>query len=252
MGNRSAARQATTSTVPNAAPIAETGPDWRVAVALGVMLLVVALTVSIFIPYPTPFQYSVFRVLLALAAAGVVVVLPGALYARLEGAGAVVAASGAIAAFVIVFFWIPTTKIALTPPSTATTFEFNASSFSRQQNVFVDNREPCRAGMVYNASDVPRPNLVQYDFEVEAAGPYRLLVEYAALDSRPVNIELNGTLIAQGALSATTGGWCNSDAQRAPVANVQLKKGKNVLVIRRESVFPHLAKIRFEPVERRQ
>ena len=70
----------------------------------GVVFLSLMLILAIFFPSPTPFQYTVFRITLALAAAGVGALVPGMLNARVGG---VVKAGGAMAVFVVVFFFSP-------------------------------------------------------------------------------------------------------------------------------------------------
>lgn len=70
----------------------------------GVMFLVAILVLAIFFPNPTPFQYTVFRVVLSLAAAGFATMIPGFLEVRL---GNWLRATGAIAIFVIVYLVNP-------------------------------------------------------------------------------------------------------------------------------------------------
>ncbi|MDV3458381.1 hypothetical protein RZN05_15390 [Sphingomonas sp. HF-S4] len=65
---------------------------------------------AIFFPEPTSYQYTVFRIILALAAAGFASFLPGFLHVRLNTG---IRAGGALAAFVIVYFFAPA---ALTAP----------------------------------------------------------------------------------------------------------------------------------------
>jgi hypothetical protein len=69
-----------------------------------VIFVVVILAVAIFIPHPSPFAYTVFRIVLALAAAGVAAMIPGFIDVVIRP---VVRAGGAIAVFVIVFFFSP-------------------------------------------------------------------------------------------------------------------------------------------------
>lgn len=74
------------------------------AFAFGVVFIVIMLAISIAIPYPTSFQVFTFRITLALAAAGVVAMLPGFLHFEINK---FVRASGALAAFVIIYFVNP-------------------------------------------------------------------------------------------------------------------------------------------------
>jgi len=76
----------------------------RAAYAFGVVFGSVMLVVAVFIPDPTPFQYFVFRVLLALAAAGIAAFIPGFINVN-WGKG--VRAGGALAVFAVVYFFSP-------------------------------------------------------------------------------------------------------------------------------------------------
>ena len=80
-----------------------------IAFTFGVMFLVTLILLAIFFPTPTPFQYTVFRVVLALAAAGAAAMIPGFLQVNLSDW---IRAGGAIAVFVVVFFYNPATLIA--------------------------------------------------------------------------------------------------------------------------------------------
>lgn len=82
------------------------------AVAFGVVFVCVLLAVAIFISNPTPFQIFVFRVVLALAAGGLGAVIPGLIQVK----GPFVRAGGAIALFVIVFWFNPPQLLATKPP----------------------------------------------------------------------------------------------------------------------------------------
>src|SRR5258707_9851452 len=74
------------------------------AVVFGVAFVCVLLVIALFISHPTPFQIFVFRVVLALAAAGLGAIIPGLIQVQ---AGPFVRAGGAIALFVIVFWFNP-------------------------------------------------------------------------------------------------------------------------------------------------
>jgi hypothetical protein len=86
--------------------------DKLLAFVFGVVFVVVLLCLAIFFPTPTETQWFVFRVVLALAAAGVGAVLPGLISVR---AGGVIRAGGALALFVIVF-WFNPPKLVSAPP----------------------------------------------------------------------------------------------------------------------------------------
>ena len=106
-------------------------------------------------------------------------------------------------------------------------------------------------GMLHNrvvpdASE--RRNSVTYQVNDLPAGNYRLRVLYAAASSRPVDILVNNEIVQEGALHEPTGGWNNDDRRWSPSIEVKLKEGANRILLRRESVFPHLSKIELTQV----
>jgi hypothetical protein len=74
------------------------------AFGFGVVFLIVILVLALFIPNPSGFQYQVFRIILALAAAGVAAVIPGIINVNLSG---FLTATGALAVLVVVYFYSP-------------------------------------------------------------------------------------------------------------------------------------------------
>jgi hypothetical protein len=81
-----------------------------IAVICGVVFVSVILVIALFIPTPTPFQYTIFRIVLALAAGGFVSMTPGFIEANV---GNVIRGGGALAVFVIVYFYAPAALQAL-------------------------------------------------------------------------------------------------------------------------------------------
>lgn len=84
------------------------------AFAFGVCFLGALLLIAVRFPNPPPFQYTVFRVVLALSAAGVASLLPG--FVRVEIPGSI-RAGGAVAVFVIVYFLNPVQVLVSPMPS---------------------------------------------------------------------------------------------------------------------------------------
>lgn len=79
-----------------------------VAFVFGVAFVVALIVLAIKFPTPTPFQYSVFRIVLALAAAGVAAMIPGFINIEVSASTQLlIRAGGAIAVFVVVFFFNP-------------------------------------------------------------------------------------------------------------------------------------------------
>jgi len=103
------------------------------AFIFGVVFVVVMLAIALFVPNPTPTQWFTFRVVLSLAAAGVGAMLPGLISVT---AGPYVKAGGALALFVLVFWFNPAKlvtssqsdpKLHLSIPSLGKPYEVTAS-----------------------------------------------------------------------------------------------------------------------------
>lgn len=78
--------------------------DKILAYVFGVIFVTTILVVAIFFPNPTDFQYTVFRIVLALAAGGVAAVVPGFIQVKFKSW---LRAGGALAVFVIVYLVAP-------------------------------------------------------------------------------------------------------------------------------------------------
>jgi energy-coupling factor transporter transmembrane protein EcfT len=74
------------------------------AFIFGVVFISLILAIAVFIPQPSLFQYQVFRIVLALAAGGVGAVIPGVLNVNIPK---ILTAGGALAVFVVVYFYSP-------------------------------------------------------------------------------------------------------------------------------------------------
>lgn len=94
-----------------------------------------------------------------------------------------------------------------------------------------------------------RPNRADYEFNASAGGTYLLKVEYAAAAERPVRISLNGEVAIADALGSPTGCWTTNCQRLLNQGRVILREGLNVLRVESASVFPHLRKFVFEPVD---
>lgn len=70
----------------------------------GVSFVVILLVIAFLKPNPTGFQYTVFRVVLALAGGGVAAVVPGFIEVKI---GKFLRAGGALAVFAVIYFYAP-------------------------------------------------------------------------------------------------------------------------------------------------
>lgn len=101
-------------------------------------------------------------------------------------------------------------------------------------------------GVIINAG--PTPNFAEYSIDIATAGTYQLAVRYAALESRPLQILLNGQPIAKKACAQTTGSW-NPDGQRWHAESTcQLSPGKATLRFERDGPIPHLDRFALIPL----
>jgi hypothetical protein len=82
------------------------------AFAFGVVFVTALLVLAVKFPEPTSFQYMVFRIVLALAAGGVGAMIPGFLKVEVKPG---IRAGGALAVFVIVFFFNPAKLTGVVP-----------------------------------------------------------------------------------------------------------------------------------------
>lgn len=81
--------------------------------AFGVTFVSILLVLVLFFPTLTPEAYTIFRIVIALAAAGIGAVIPGVLDVRMKG---LLRAGGAMALFVIVYFFSPPAATPVTEP----------------------------------------------------------------------------------------------------------------------------------------
>jgi len=128
-----------------------------------------------------------------------------------------------------------------------------AASFTRSENVAA-GAKACGegaygTGVILNVPPCRHArNVVEYQFIADAAGRYRFYAEYAAAESRPVMITLNGVVLGE-TMGVVTGCWYERCQQWHPVgaATVELRAGVNTMRVERDSYFPHIRAFRFEP-----
>jgi hypothetical protein len=97
----------------------------QVAVGFGIVFVITMLALAVWVPNPTPFQYTVFRIVLALATAGLAATIPGFIEVTFPNW---IRAGGALAVFVIVFFYNPASLVVSTPsPSSAQSARLSSS-----------------------------------------------------------------------------------------------------------------------------
>lgn len=78
------------------------------AFVFGLLFIGLTLVISIIIKNPTPYQYSVFRMISSLAGAGVAALIPGFLFVEINpGTQLLIRAGGALAVFILLYFFRP-------------------------------------------------------------------------------------------------------------------------------------------------
>jgi hypothetical protein len=89
----------------------------------------------------------------------------------------------------------------------------------------------------------------EWDLEVPAGGgPYELQVRFAAKESRPVRLWLDGEPLAERALAETSGDWFPAAQRWFTVASPDLAAGTHRLRLERDGAIPHLDKWCLWPV----
>jgi hypothetical protein len=78
------------------------------AFVFGIIFTAALLIIAVLIPNPSPQQFEIFRIIIAVAVAGIAAMIPGLLRVNI-GASKTLAiqAGGALAVFVIVYFYSP-------------------------------------------------------------------------------------------------------------------------------------------------
>ena len=90
-----------------------------------------------------------------------------------------------------------------------------------------------------------RAGFVEFDINTAVAGPYQLELRFAAKESRPVQLFVNGTLVDDEVAGQVTGSW-NPDGQRwFPGGGFELRQGGNTIRLYRDGVYPHLDRLVF-------
>jgi hypothetical protein len=98
-------------------------------------------------------------------------------------------------------------------------------------------------------SNVKQDRYLEYDVSFPNGGSYELWVEYAAVDSRPVTISLDGKPVTeQGLAAATSTGSMGVEALKWRFqAGVQVDAGTHGLRLFRNGLFPNIRNIKFIP-----
>ncbi len=178
-------------------------PHQTLAFAFGATFVTAIFVVAFAMPNPSPFSYMVFRIILAIAAAGVTAVIPGLLHVKL---GKAIVGSGSLAVFVIVYFC-----------STASLTGVNVQTAAEAQIAKPIVRSAATYDVIQRLSRPFRPSSTLPDMVVRNAD--QLLVP-GVLDQRYGTVSIVGvlafvpakaTLVANEVLGHGQGGLKGSD-----------------------------------------
>lgn len=87
------------------------------------------------------------------------------------------------------------------------------------------------------------PDQAEYVFEFPVTADYTLFGLYAAADSRPVVISLDGKPIHTG-FAAVTGSWQTGSAKWEEQCTIRVERGTHVISLERAGPFPHICGLR--------
>ncbi|MCH2612416.1 MAG: DUF1553 domain-containing protein [Pirellulales bacterium] len=84
---------------------------------------------------------------------------------------------------------------------------------------------------------------VEYDYDATAAGTYQLEFRYAAKESRPATLSINGQQVSTNALAQTTGGWYPDNQKWHVSGRYELKEGINTIAFEVPRLMAHVDKV---------
>jgi len=90
------------------------------------------------------------------------------------------------------------------------------------------------------------PNIASYRIDFPVAGTYKIEGLYAAHQSRPVKIRLDGKQVHQG-FAATSGSWQTSSARWEDQGEIRVNSaGTHTVTLEALDMFPHICALRFQ------
>lgn len=89
----------------------------------------------------------------------------------------------------------------------------------------------------------------EYDIELATGGNFALAARYAAGQSRPARLLVDGVLIDDRALAGTTGSFAPATGRWEDQAVVRLDAGNHTLRIERDPCLPHVTAFRLTPTD---
>jgi len=135
------------------------------------------------------------------------------------------------------------TLLLSSPTAPADEFTIEAKDFDEGNARVSLPGQPYADGVscIWNGGAVP--NRAEYLVEFPVAADYTLWALYAAAQSRPVEIRVDGKKVHTG-LAGTTGSWQTKSARWEKQCTLALTRGTHSIEFYRDSAFPHLCALR--------
>lgn len=96
---------------------------------------------------------------------------------------------------------------------------------------------------------IDRANMAEWEIVSPANGNYMLKVTYASLESRPMRLLVNKTLVNANACGRVTGGWDPGSRQEESEGTVAIRRGLNKIRLESDHYCPHINRIRLELIK---
>lgn len=120
-----------------------------------------------------------------------------------------------------------------------------AAAFARG-NVQIDKEDWGAADEPVIVSGDARPSLAEYEFDLPRAGKFQLRLRYAAFDSRPLELSINGKQVKGQVAGEQTGGPWLANQRWVPAGEHEFVAGKNVLRLATSFKYPHVSRIEID------
>jgi hypothetical protein len=127
---------------------------------------------------------------------------------------------------------------------------FSAENFDGEHNLRIAQLALDGHSVDVIETMTPTDQWVKYIVEVPADGKYRLEALYSSNEPTPVSVTVNGTVVADAALNAPTGGWELVYQRWASVCTCDLREGMNFIRLEtKQGSFPRLDRFRLCKVD---
>jgi hypothetical protein len=127
---------------------------------------------------------------------------------------------------------------------------FDAENFDGQHNLRIAQLALDGRSVDVIETLTPTDQWVKYIVEAPRAGRYRLEALYSSDEPTPLDVTVNGEVVARSALNVPTGGWELTYQRWADVCNCDLRQGFNFIRMEtKQGSFPRLDRFRLYEVD---